>query len=522
MCSLSGFPDPPAKGLTTLYEQHGHLHSGTEQEWANFGQQLTTYRCISVARETVRSSVSSDSTAPPFLLQHESIWRQAVNSWRDKGFIGFLEQLARYRETSPAWSLARFAAKSLMVGMNWFYSHGLIFPHLLLSGEALCQEYSLALDWGRGHVRAFAWHPQTPKFAVASHGDLVRVYAPNVGIVPLLKHKSQRNITDMAWKPYCSSLLAVACQDGVVLWQLDPMPLIGRPSSAHASLLSRRGHQPVTSVAWHPKGSLLASASPADSSMLIWNVSTEECVPLCRLAGGGVCLLRWSPDGAHLLAAAPQSLFRVWDTQFWRCDRWSTFQGRCQAACWSPDGAQLLCAFSNSPALYAVSFPKPLNPCLGDEEEDSAWIPHSSAGSGSGLPVVDLAEVTLSALSGHPGNIKVGGTVQNMAWDKHGERLAVSFRDHGQYVALFCTRTYPMLEVSPCGFISGPHGEHAQLLSFYNGFEGGSLLTVCWSNGVVSHVPLYYCPLSQEPTEKSFAASPFPLQRIIGSPLYSS
>ncbi|KAG0443503.1 hypothetical protein HPB47_014840, partial [Ixodes persulcatus] len=140
---------------------------------------------------------------------------------------------------------------------------------------------------------------------------------------------------------------------------------------------------------------------------------------------------------------------KVWDTQFWRCDRWSTFQGRCQAACWSPDGAQLLCAFSNSPALYAVSFPKPLNPCLGDEEEDSAWIPHSSAGSGSGLPVVDLAEVTLSALSGHSGNIKVGGTVQNMAWDKHGERLAVSFRDHGQYVALFCTRTYPMLEVSP-------------------------------------------------------------------------
>lgn len=228
MCSLSGFPDPPAKGLTTLYEQHGHLHSGTEQEWANFGQQLTTYRCISVARETVRSSVSSDSTAPPFLLQHESIWRQAVNSWRDKGFIGLLEQLARYRETSPAWSLARFAAKSLMVGMNWFYSHGLIFPHLLLSGEALCQEYSLALDWGRGHVRAFAWHPQTPKFAVASHGDLVRVYAPNVSIVPLLKHKSQRNITDMAWKPYCASLLAVACQDGVVLWQLDPMSLIGR------------------------------------------------------------------------------------------------------------------------------------------------------------------------------------------------------------------------------------------------------------------------------------------------------
>ncbi|KAH6938502.1 hypothetical protein HPB50_010167 [Hyalomma asiaticum] len=353
-----------------------------------------------------------------------------------------------------------------------------------LSTEDMCKEFSLTLDWSKGHVRAFAWHPQCPKFAVASHGDTVRVYAPDMSIKPVLKHRSQRNITDMAWKPYSSAVLAVACQEGVLLWQVEPASLTPRqvasllqPSSACVSLLSREGHEPVNSIAWHPKGTLLASASAADCSLLIWNVAMEECFPLMRMGGGGVSLIRWSPDGCRLFAASPQSIFRVWDTSQWQHDRWWMQQGRCRTACWSPDGRWLLCSFADRPALYALSFPSP--PSVDEDEgESSAWSPHPDTSFGTGLPVADLTEVDLP-LNSHAGDeVRVGGLVQNMAWDKHGERLAISFRDHSEYVALFRTKTSPVFELFPCGFISGPPGESAQLISFYNGFEGGSLLTV--------------------------------------------
>lgn len=142
-----------------------------------------------------------------------------------------------------------------------------------------------------------------------------------------------------------------------------------RPSSGCAQVLSHPGHSPVTTIAWSPSGSLLVSASPVDTAMMVgarffflsiflsqvnlimhelyiqytvcfqscsyddmsfrfqllqigsqlyvvlcliqvWNVAAEICVPLQRVGGGGVTNLSWSPDGSRLLAATPSALFR--------------------------------------------------------------------------------------------------------------------------------------------------------------------------------------------------------------------
>ncbi|NXU67445.1 AAAS protein, partial [Horornis vulcanius] len=118
------------------------------------------------------------------------------------------------------------------------------------------------------------------------------------------------NVAAMAWKPLCASILAVACQSCVLVWHLDPTSLSTRPSSGCAQVLSHPGHSPVTSLAWAPSGERLLSASPVDTAMLVWDVSTETCVQLQWFGGGGVTYLAWSPDGSKVLAATPSAVFR--------------------------------------------------------------------------------------------------------------------------------------------------------------------------------------------------------------------
>ena len=49
-------------------------------------------------------------------------------------------------------------------------------------------------------VKAFAWHPHTVKFAYAIQDDSVRIHSQNSELVPILKHKLQKNVAALAWQ----------------------------------------------------------------------------------------------------------------------------------------------------------------------------------------------------------------------------------------------------------------------------------------------------------------------------------
>ena len=52
-----------------------------------------------------------------------------------------------------------------------------------------------------GFARCFAWHPHAPKYAVALHDDSISIHqAVPSDIVPILKHKMQKGVADLAWK----------------------------------------------------------------------------------------------------------------------------------------------------------------------------------------------------------------------------------------------------------------------------------------------------------------------------------
>jgi len=111
-------------------------------------------------------------------------------------------------------------------------------------------------------------------------------------------------------RPMSASELAVGCDGGVFVWQVDPNSVVTRPSTSCATVLQRPHHSPVTSVTWSPQGDVLLTASAADTAIYVWDVAMEKFVALRRVGGGGLSLVTWSPDGSKVFAATTGIIFR--------------------------------------------------------------------------------------------------------------------------------------------------------------------------------------------------------------------
>ncbi|XP_059968437.1 aladin isoform X1 [Mesoplodon densirostris] len=486
MCSLGLFPPPPPRGQVTLYEHNNELVTGSSYESPppDFRGQWINLPVLNLTKDPLKTPGRLDhGTRTAFIHHREQVWKRCINVWRDVGLFGVLNEIADSEEEVFEW--VKTASSWALALCRWASSlHGSLFPHLSLKSEDLIAEFAQVTNWSSCCLRVFAWHPHTNKFAVALLDDSIRVYNANSTIVPSLKHRLQRNVAALAWKPLSASVLAVACQSCILIWTLDPMSLSTRPSSGCAQVLSHPGHTPVTSLAWAPSGSRLLSASPVDAAILVWDVSTETCVPLPWFRGGGVTNLLWSPDGSKVLATTPSALFRVWEAQMWTCERWPTLSGRCQTGCWSPDGNRLLFAVLGEPLIYSLSFPERCGErkgCVG--------------GAKSATIVADLSETTIQTPDGEE---RLGGEAHSMVWDPSGERLAVLMKGNPRVqngkpvILLFRTRNSPVFELLPCGAVQGEPGAQAQLITFHPSFNKGALLSVCWSTGRITHIPLYF------------------------------
>ncbi|XP_032067828.1 aladin isoform X1 [Thamnophis elegans] len=518
MCSLALFPLPPPPGDITLYEFNNALVFGRSYEKLplTFQGQMESLPTPTIPKENLKAfSRLEHSTKPAFIHHRESLWKRCIGAWRDIGVAGVLEELANAEEeqdSDQGTNNQSWVESSKELVLQWMKSgsryalrlccwisslHGSFFPHLSLPSEDIIAKFSQAVDWAGCSIRAFAWHPHTNKFAVALLDDSIHVYNTNSTIVPILKHRLQRNVALMAWKPLCASILAVGCHSCVLIWHLDPTSLSTRPSSGCAQVLSHPGHSPITSLAWAPSGGLLLSASPVDTSMLVWDVSTENCIQLQWFGGGGVTYLAWSPDGSKVLAATPSAVFRVWEVQMWTYEKWPTIKGPCRTGCWSPDGSRLLFTVQGEFVIYSLSF-----------LEYSGEQQRQVGGSKTASIVADLSETTFETPYGEE---RIGGEVQSMVWDPSGERLAVVIQGNldvsKTIIAVFRTRNNPVFELLPCGFVQGEDGVQPQLVTFHPSFKKGALLTVCWSNGSISHVPFFFVT-AQFPSFSSGQRSP--------------
>lgn len=474
MLTLNAFPPIPAQDFVTLGERNGDLvHVPADSHNAQENK-LPGYPNVVISKDILRAS--QENSVPLFLAHEETLWKKTLNAWYETGFSESFEVLNK--EGAP---LVSAFAKGMLTLIRWAKSIHPLLSKLTLSTDDVINQYSAVSKWSSGAVCSFAWHPHTVKFAYALMDDSVKVHTGGMALVPILRTKLQKSVTDLAWQPHSASVLAVACRSCILIWHVDPMSLAERPSASCVQVLQQDNHFPVFSLGWNPSGDLLLSVSPTDTAIMVWNVAMETAIPLRRIGGGGNTMLAWSPDGFRVMSASPSSIFRVWESKTWSCEKWSLSSGRCQTACWSPDGNTLLFAMDTEPIVYAVNF---------STSKDGGEI----VGSRSARIFLDLSMVIHSSEDDE--QIKIGGSIQCLAWDPTGSRLVVLFKEQvgckKNLLAVFRTTNTFALEATPCGWIKGEESDSAQFICFKPKFAEGALLTVVWSSGKISLIPLYF------------------------------
>ncbi|KAB8248654.1 hypothetical protein BDV35DRAFT_403213 [Aspergillus flavus] len=139
-------------------------------------------------------------------------------------------------------------------------------------------------------------------------------------------------VSSMAWSDD-QSRLAFTTGGRILILNLD--------TKETRSMLD--GHESeITSIAWSPCGSRLASGSKYGEAIRVWNVRDMQCVFILEGRLYSICCLAWSPDGSRLASASMDDNIKIWDTtsQFKSITR--GHDGILESITWSHDGVQLV------------------------------------------------------------------------------------------------------------------------------------------------------------------------------------
>ncbi|XP_028402872.1 aladin-like isoform X2 [Dendronephthya gigantea] len=429
------------------------------------------------------TNLARDYSESPFLAVEESLSQKLYNIWLSEGFNGVLEELSQTESNEVPLAISS-VSKCLFAFIKWVENFSEKFVFGKQNQEHLESEFSSEC---RGPIKAFAWHPHLAKFAVGLEDDSIRIFAVKRGLTKLLNNRYQKAVSCCAWRPLSSSVLAVGCQNGIMIWTINQHSSAIRQGASSVQHLVHPGHSFVTSMSWSPGGRLLVSGSASSGAMMVWDVTMESGTALHRI-GGSISQVTWSPCDTKVFVAATSSLIRVWETQRWTCEKWTNLASNCQAACWSPDGKFLLFSVAEEKSLYYLRFCEPVG-TTGMEN-------FSIGGAKMAVKCADLSEHSWEV---NGKTVSIGGYVSNMAWDPNGERLALILKDDTgktqDYIPVFKTNLENIFDLVPSGFIHGaPSDGQPQNLSFQQNYRQGALLSIIWSSGKISFVPMIFSP----------------------------
>lgn len=347
-------------------------------------------------------------------------------------------------------------------------------PHLKEINMDNFQQFSQVRQFDKATIRFLSYNPCCFKLAVAGVDDSIRIYSNDANsMVTLLKHGTQKSIMALAWRKYSASCIVVGCSTGFLVWHIDPNSNITRPLS-QAAHFRHENHFPVTSLEFNHNGTLLATASINDSSILIWDIDKSASVPL-RRTSIPYLNLQWSLDGAFMFTSTVGNIFRIWNTETWQSERWTIANGHVQSFQWSPCTRFLLFVTSEDPILYCLGF---ADEPLFNKNDNKVHQPQRA------LPVADLSKITLE-------HSEAGGLAQQIAWN--GKYLAISFKDSNSIAVFQTSVRQHQIHILPMFFIAGCGIEFPTFITFQPSYKNSSsldnVLTIAWSTGRIQFFP---------------------------------
>ncbi|MBO51908.1 MAG: hypothetical protein CMJ69_14160 [Planctomycetaceae bacterium] len=211
-----------------------------------------------------------------------------------------------------------------------------------------------AVEVASGHLfsgEGIFWSPDSKTVAGISGENVIVWDAATGKPVQTLDHAdSEDSPLAMCWSSD-GNRIAVGSSDAVVqIWDVSTGKKARKLQGPVAIKLGNRSiplpsfNLLVQSVAWNPKGSLLASST--SSKLTIWNVAKGGPLKKFDFSAKN---LAWSPDGSRLAGATQTSLGSIKNASIsvggvngnWK--KFPSHESGVHSLAWSPDGKQLAC-----------------------------------------------------------------------------------------------------------------------------------------------------------------------------------
>lgn len=350
-------------------------------------------------------------------------------------------------------------------------------------------------------TRCIAWHPYKQHVAVAVCNDTISIY--NVVLRKWcnvsLRHDFQQEIRAIEWKPYSGGTLAVACRNGICLWQMSAASNKTENFSCNWVRILKVDTGPVLAIAWSPCGNMLASASKNSNVVSIWSPhlasANTEMLPRDPLNIGWASnaqVLCWSPTGYYLFAGTSTDSLCVWETRTWCCEVWSSQGGVCKGASWSIDGRVLLLSIQGKKSVHGLIFDH------SPPRIDARFIPFalkvdkSDADTHYELQNQRIEENGISEIIERESKINCGD-ILDCILDPTGERVAVIFQSSCRIGIYNANIAKGRMTFNPRKSIYGPFASARPVaIKWFSQCIRGALLCVAWDNGKMSFYPFYF------------------------------
>jgi len=165
-----------------------------------------------------------------------------------------------------------------------------------------------------------------------------------------------QSITTVAWSPDGTRIASGSEDTRVHVWE----PAMG---SEETTFFGHSGYQhAVKDVVWSPDSTLIASCGAgSDTTVQVWDAQTAGQMFIYTGHRRMVNALTWSPDGAYIASGSDDSTVQIWEPTtgdrvftylgdrrtFWETLAWYTNKRQIYALAWSPDGTRIVLGGGN-------------------------------------------------------------------------------------------------------------------------------------------------------------------------------